>query len=193
MNINPHFIALRGINLIQSFKTQIDQIINQYETNRTLNCFSGIRPTIAAGQFPSFELETENVDTEWGTARGQRHTCSFRCLVTIMSPKIDYREEYLCSLTSAITSILKNPKYLQFPITCENAIDERGKYVLYVFDSLVSSINYSSVKEGTVGVAEFTWTAKVHERMADILFANVPEQLPSINKPLVIEVRNDSN
>jgi len=188
MNINPYFISKKAIELISSYKTQIDKVIYDFERNKSLSLFMGIRPTIPNEQFPSFEIESSSVSTEWGTARGQRHTCSFKCLVTVSCPKIEIREEYICAMASAVTSILKNPRNLQFPIYCDNPIDDRGKYSLTVYDSMVNDTAYSSAREGTIGIAEFTWVVKVHEKMADILFSTVPDQLPNIIKPIIKEV-----
>jgi len=187
MNINPHYIAIRAINLIESYKTKMDAIINTYETGKTLTCFSGIRPTIPVNQYPCFEIETQSNDTQWGTTRGQRHTVNFRCLISISCSKLDYREEYICTMASMIVSILQDPKNLQFPIECESPIN--GRYVLSVYDSMVTSVSYSSTKEGTIGVAEFTWVANVHEKIPDINFTAVPAQMPGIVSPIIKEVR----
>lgn len=186
MNFDPHLIVLRGINLLESNKICLDNVIKDKE-NKSLSCFDGIRQTLPLSAFPSFEIETQNVDSEWATQRGQRHTCSFRCMVTVYAPKIEFREEYLSSLTSAILSIFRNPKNLQFPIGDEIPIN--GEYRLFAFDSFVSTASYSSTKEGTIGISEFTWTVKVHEKIPDILFRNVHDQLPNIERPIIKTAR----
>lgn len=186
MTLNPYLIAMQGIANLEANKVILDNVIRVFET-KSLSLYNGIRPTLPVSAFPSFEIELQNVDTEWATCRGQRHTCSFRCLVTVCAPKIGVREEYLAAVTNAVLAIFKNPKYLQFPIGPEHSIN--GEYQLYAFDSFVNSASYSSVKEGTYGVAEFTWTVKVHERIPDILFRCVSDQAPNIEKPIVKEIQ----
>ena len=186
MNINPYYIAQREIDVINGYKPQIDKVIAEYETNKTLNCFHGVRPSIPISQYPCFEIETQSIDTEWGTTRGQRHTINFRCLVTISCSKIDFREEYLLRMTSAIASILQDPRHMQFQIQCTTPIG-RG-YMLSVYDSMVNSVSYAN-REGTIGVGEFTWVAKVHETIPDVNFTSVPAQIPSIVTPIVKEIR----
>lgn len=187
MNINPYYIAKRGIDLICSYKPQIDSLISQYETNRSLNCFHGIRPSIPSSQFPCFEIETTSVDTEWATTRGQRHRISFQCLVTVSCPKIDYREEYLLRMTSAVVSILQDPKHLRFPVDCET-LSMGDKCTLFVYDSMVSSVGYSS-RDGTIGVGNFVWTASVHETIPDANFGCIPSHDPGIVKPTIKEIK----
>lgn len=187
MNINPYYIAQRGVDLINSYKLQIDSVIAKYETGRTLNCFHGIRPTIPISQYPCFEIETSSVDTEWATTRGQRHNINFRCIITISCSKIDFREEYMLKITSAVVSILQDPKHLQFQIKCETPTTGKG-YLLSIYDSMVSSVSYAT-KEGTVGIGEFTWNAKVHETIPDINFSCVPGQIPGIVTPILKDIR----
>lgn len=187
MNINPYYIAQRGIDLINEYKLQIDKVINDYETGRTLNCFHGIRPSIPSSQYPCFEIETSTIDTEWGTTRGQRHNIGFKCMITVSCSKIDFREEYLLKITSAVVSILQDPKHMQFKIQCLTPTTGRG-YMLSIYDSMVNSVNYST-REGTIGVGEFTWVAKVHETIPDINFSSVPAQIPGIVTPIVKEIR----
>lgn len=187
MNINPFYISQHALDVINGYKPQIDKLISTYETNRTLNCFHGIRPSVPISQYPVFEIETSSVDTEWGTTRGQRHTLSFRCLVSISCSKIDFREEYLLAMTSAIVSILNDPRHMQFKVQCTSPIG-RG-YQLSIYDSIVGNVNYSN-RDGTIGVGEFTWVAKVHETIPDVNFSCVPAQVPSIVSPVVITVRD---
>jgi len=187
MNINPYYISQRGIDLINSYKSQIDTVISKYETGRTLNCFHGIRPTIPSSQYPCFEIETSTIDTEWATTRGQRHNISFKCLVTISCSKIDFREEYLLKVTSAIISILQDPKNLRFQINCETPMTETP-YILSIYDSMVNSVSYST-REGTIGIGDFMWNTKVHETIPDINFSCVPDQNPGIVTPIIKDIR----
>jgi hypothetical protein len=108
-------------------------------------------------------------------------------MVTVSSSKIDIREEYLLKITSAVVSILQDPKHMQFQIDCLTPTTGRG-YLLSIYVSMVNSVNYST-REGTIGIGEFTWVAKVHETIPNINFSSVPAQIPGIITPIVKVIR----
>jgi hypothetical protein len=189
MTMNPYSILKRGIDIIDSNKIEIEKVIRVFES-KGLSTFDGIRPTLPLSAFPSFEIETEGMNTTWGTTRGQRHTCSFRCLITVAAPNISERESYLNNLTSVVTGLFRNPQNLEFALSREPPSSDCHR--LTVYDSFVGDVRYSSAKEGTIGIADFTWVASVHESIPDLLFRNVPTQSPSVLSPVIREIRDDT-
>ena len=171
MRINPYAVLEYAIKLISDNERQLKALIEDFDSEGSLHLFPGIRPTIPVRLMPCFEIETDNLSTVWGTTRGQRHTLSFNCVITVMSPKIEFREEYLTSVTAAVTGMLKNPANLQFPIPCKDVMTGE-EFPLMAYDSFVDNTSYSSQKEGTVGVSRFNWVVSVHETIEDSYFDN---------------------
>jgi hypothetical protein len=167
MNFNPNIIALHGINNILKKEPFIKKVINKWEDDgKSLSCYNGLRPSIPSTHFPSFEIEVSNVQSEWATQRSQRHHATFRCMITVScSSNLDAREEYITKLASCITSIFQAPSNLRFSLWDKTLTD--SDYRIDCYDSFVSNVTYNSTRDGTIGVAEFSWVTHCDEIIND--------------------------
>lgn len=187
MEIDPNLVLDKGIETLKSNLVLINKVIEEFES-REFSIYKGIRTTLPVSAFPSLEMEIQGNDSSWYATRVQRHTMSFRCVITITAPTVEDRETYQNRLTSAVASIFKNPQNMRFAIPC---VEGQYRYEAYVYDSFVSDTSYGSTKDGQFGVSEFSWTVNIHERIPDILFNLVPGQVPNIMSPDIKEIRND--
>ncbi len=167
MNFNPNLLSKHAILLIQNKDPFFKKIISEWESDgKSITCFNGIRPTIPSTQFPSFEIEVSNVDTEWATTRSQRHHVTFRCMVTVSAASnIDVREDYITKIASSVVSVLNSPSTMRFSLYDKSITD--ADYRIDCYDSMVSSCSYNSTRDGTIGVAEFSWTCHCDEIIND--------------------------
>ena len=139
-------------------------IIDNFQNGRKLSFFKGLRPTLPSSVFPSFEIGITSASNEWFATHTQKPTFPFRCLVTVSCPKIDVGEEYITTLTTYLVGILTDPRHIQIPIIGASVWNHDGATLqAKIMDAFVPSIDYSSTKEGTVRVADFTWEVKVLE------------------------------
>ena len=154
--------------LIERNEEPINQIIHQYEPSKRLTVFEGVRKTLPVSAFPSFEIEPTSGSTEWPVTRAQRPRFTFNCMLTVVNSNEDYGVEYLATLTTVLAHIMTDPTSLQLAIEDHVKFDpSKGIVTAYMLDSLVDSITYNSIKEGTVRIAEFSWWVMVHEPYPD--------------------------
>ncbi|MCK9154625.1 MAG: hypothetical protein M0P12_00775 [Paludibacteraceae bacterium] len=186
MEIDPNIVIDRYILVMKANSVLLNSVISEFES-RELSVLKGIRVTLPVSSFPSLEIESVNSESSWYATRVQRHMQNFRCVLTVLAPSVEDRESYQNRLTSAVTSIFKNPQNLQFPIPC---VEGQYRYSAFVYDSFISSVQYSSTRDGFYGVSEWLWTVNIHEAIPDILFSCVPSQIPNILKPIIKEIGN---
>lgn len=187
MNFNPNIVSKHALDLINQKDLFIKKLINEWETDKNLTCYNGIRPTIPSTQFPSFEIEVSNVQTEWATTRSQRHHATFRCMVTVSaSSNLDKREDYITKLASAIVSIFQAPSNMRFSLWDKTLTD--SDYRIDCYDSSVSSCTYNSTRDGTMGIAEFSWVTHCDEIINDGEFYLKPGNASGLIAPFAKQV-----
>ena len=187
MYTNPSNIVKTEISLLQRNNLSINSIVRQYQSNRKLTVLEGMRNTLPADAYPSFEIEPGTGTNQWATTRAQRPRYDFTCTLTVKVDNPNYGVEYITTLATSICEIMTSPENLQLRILNETHWDSEGGLVdTYMLDSLVENLNYSSLKEGSVRTAEFSWFVLVHEPYPESKWRIGDGNLPSILRPRII-------
>lgn len=187
MYTNPHNIILTMVHLLEQYAPVINKIVRVYEGSKSLNVFEGMRLTLPMAAYPSFEVEPQNASNEWATTRAQRPRHNFRCTLTVKASKEEFGVEYITTLATVISQIMCSPENLQLKIVNETKWDAYGGlWDTYMLNSFVEDITYSSVKEGTMRAAEFSWFVQIHEPFPNSKFKVGDPGLPVIIRPQVI-------
>lgn len=188
MNFNPNVVSKHAISLLKKNDPFFNNIISVFETGKSLTCFNGVRPSIPSSHFPTFEIEVGGVQSEWATTRSQRHHATFRCMVTVsVSSDIDFREEYITKLASAIVSVFQAPSNMRFSLWDKSLTG--ADYRIDSYDSMVSNVTYNSTRDGTIGVSEFNWTVHCDEIINDGEFYINPNMTSGMTAPFNKVVR----
>lgn len=189
MYTNPANIIKSMINILDRNQVQINRVVREWEDNRKLNVFEGMRKTLPVDAFPSFEIEPTNASNSWGTTRTQRPRYNFQCTLTIKCSNEEFGVDYLASLATVIVEIMTDPTILQFRVVNETRWTPFGGLCdTRVLDSLVEDVTYSAAKDGSFRVAEFSWFALIHEPFPDSKFKHGDPRNPVVIRPKVIEV-----
>jgi hypothetical protein len=168
---------------------QIQQVIRAYDPDSSLSVFEGMRKTLPADCFPSFEIEPGDGSTEWATTRSQRPRYTFMCTLTVMNDNEDYGVEYIASIATILAELLTDPQNLQMRILNESKWDPNGGLVdTHILDSFAESVSYSASKDGTIRTAEFSYWAMVHEPFPESKWAIGDMSMPTIIRPKLVEV-----
>ena len=190
MYTNPTNIMRAMTGLLELNMDTIECIIQKYEDQKTLHMFEGLRDTLPVSSFPSMEVEPTSTSNEWATLRSQRPKHSFNCTLTFKVSKIELGVEYVTTVTNTIVEILTSPENLQLKVPNEQKWEPNmGLVDTYIMDSFIDSVTWKSNKEGSIRVAEFEWTATIHEPFPDSKFnaaKNVNGELehPTLMRPI---------
>ena len=188
MNFNPNVVSKHAISLIGKNDPFLKNLILPFESNKSLTCYNGMRPSIPSSHFPTFEIEVAGVQHEWATTRGQRHHATYRCMVTVsVGSDIDVREDYITKLASAIVSIFQAPSNMRFSLPDKTLTG--ADYRIDAYDSMISNVTYNSTRDGTIGVAEWTWTVHCDEIINDGEFYINPNTTSGMTAPFNKVVR----
>ena len=184
MYTNPSNIIKTLIAMLERNAVQINRCIQEYQPSRQLCVFEGMRNTLPADAYPSFEIEPTNGANEWMTTRAQRPRFSFRCTLTVLNDNERYGVEYIATVATMLSELMTSPQNLQLRVLNETKwTPEGGLYDTYILDSLVEDVAYGAVHEGAVRMAEFTWFATIHEPYPDSLFRTGLVMAPVILRP----------
>ena len=186
---NPSNLIKTLMNLLNENHEQIQQIFTEYDEDSTLTVFEGMRKTLPASSFPSFEIEPQDASPEWATTRSQRPRYNFQCTLTVMNDNEDLGVEYIAAIACRIGEIMTDPQNLQMRVLLESKWDLNGGLLdTYILDSLVDSLSYGASKDGTIRTAEFSWWVMIHEPYPNIKFDNRDLSVPTIIRPQLVEV-----
>ena len=187
MYTNESNIINTVIALLERNSLQLNTLVQAYQPSRNLCVYKGMRNVLPVDAFPSLELEPTNAANQWATTRAQRPRYNINCTLTTRTDKEKLHVEYICTLTTAIVSIMTSPENLQLTILNETRWDPNGGLVSNVItDSLVEDVTYNAVHEGTIRTAEFSWFALVHEPYPDFKFQMGESDQPTILAPIVV-------
>lgn len=166
MQINPVNIINTLKQILALNNNVIQTFIDTYQTNRILNVYTGIQPSIPNTNFPALEIEPTDSDMEWASTETQLNTYNFNMQLTICSnAKSSLNLEYICGLTKIITSILNNPANMTYHINYEktwNAQTQTLEQASIQFAS-ATGVSYNSNSEGSIRVASWTYNCQVRE------------------------------
>ena len=158
-----------------------------YEGKRSLTALEGMRQTLPARAYPSFEIEPGSGANRWATTRAQRPRFSFTCTLTVSNSREKLGVEYITTLATVLTEIMCSPNNLQMRVLNETKWDPNsGLQDTYILDSLVEDVSYSASRDGTMRVAEFSWFAEIHEPFPEAKWKVGSSTTPSVIRPIVV-------
>lgn len=187
MYTNPSNIIKTIAALLEQNAENLNKVIRVYNDSWSLCVFEGMRNTLPADVYPSLEIEPTSGSNEWMTTRAQRPRYEFQCTLTVKNDNEDYGVEFICTVATSIVEIMTSPENLQLRILHETKWDPNGGLSdTYMLDSLVDSVTYNAVHEGTMRTAEFSWWVSVHEPYPESKFHQGLSTTPTVIRPLVI-------
>jgi len=188
MYTNPSNIIKTLVSLLERNSQQINRVIRAYQSKQSLAVFEGMRSTLPADVYPSFEVEPGPAANRWATTRAQRPRFTFVCTLTVLNENEKFSVEYIATVATAIASVMTSPENLQLPILNETKWNPGGGLTqTYMLDSLVDDVSYGATRAGTIRTAEFSWFVEVHEPYSDAKWRVGGFETPSILKPIVIQ------
>lgn len=189
MYTNPSNIIKTLVQMLNDNRDCIEYVIHDYEPERTLTIFEGMRKTLPRDAFPSFEIEPTSGSNNWATTRAQRPRYNFNCTLTVVNDNEKYGVEYISSIVTVLVQLITDPTNLQMQVLNESRWDPNGGLVdTYITDSLVEDVTYNASKDGTIRTAEFSWFALIHEPYPQSKWDNGDTSMPTIILPEIIEV-----
>ena len=163
-------------------------MVRVYRDERQLNVFQGMRKVLPADAYPSLEIEPNTSSNRWATTRAQRPRFEFNCTMTARCDNEKFAVEYICTLATTVVEIMCSPENLQLPVIGEARWDPNGGLVdTIIMDSLVESVTYNAVKEGTIRTAEFSWFAEIHEPFPESKWKVNDATMPTVIRPGIVE------
>lgn len=188
MYTNPHNIILSVINLLETHEQQINRVVREFQGKRRLTVLEGMRQTLPALAYPSFEIEPGPAANQWATTRAQRPRFDFTCTLTVSNSKEKYGVEYVTTLATVLTEVMCSPENLQMLVINETKWEPNSGLVnTYILDSLVENVTYNASRDGTVRTAEFSWFALIHETFPETKWRIGLSNTPAVLRPLVLE------
>jgi hypothetical protein len=175
--------------MLKEHKPSIDQVIMKYEGQKSLTLLEGVRKSVGASMFPSFEVEPQSSKPSWAATRLQRTDFYFYCLLTTCTTNEELHANYSATLATAVIELMSNPSHLQFDIPGESKVWLNNEVEQSrVMDSFVENISYKSMKAGTMRVAEFTWRVTVNEPFTtDFFDKSMPPNEPlEVQAPVIV-------
>jgi len=177
------------MDLLDRNETYINNVVRQYQGSRSLTVLEGMRQSLPARAYPSFEIEPGPAANRWATTRSQRPRYTFTCTLTVSNSKEKYGVEYVTTLATILGEIMTSPENLQLLVLNESRWDANmGLVDTYILDSLVEDISFNASRDGTMRVAEFSWFAEIHEPFPESKWQLGDSNSPTIVRPIEIEV-----
>lgn len=170
------------IALIERNRQKIDLVIAEYEPDRQLNVFKGMRKTLPRSAYPSFEIEPVDGSTSWNTVETQKPEYSVECILTTTTDNQDMSVEYHGTVTRILLEIMNSPQNMLLKIPNEqNYLPNSGYCETRISNAIVSSVSYNATKDGTFRVARWTWTC-------DIMEGKLPSAMNNAMNEVVTEI-----
>lgn len=187
MYTNPSNVIKTLAALLDQNAENLNNRVRVYQPTHNLCVFEGMRNTLPVDAYPSLEIEPTSGANEWMTTRAQRPRYEFQCTLTVINQEEKFGVEFIGSIATGIIEIMTSPENLQMRILHETKWDPNGGLSdSYMLDSLVDSVTYNAVHEGTVRTAEFNWWVSVHEPFPESKFSQGLSTTPTVIRPLVI-------
>lgn len=167
MYISPINI-IKGLHkIIDVNMTHIDRVIKYYRTTDSLHVFDGLRKTLPLSAYPSLEFDPVSATTEWTHTSAQTGEYSIDCYLTVKNSNEELSAEYISEVTRIITKIFNYPDNMCFCIPNEyyetDEPDKPYKYPIWIQFGNIGSVNYRNTIDGSLTVAQFTWSGRVLE------------------------------
>lgn len=166
MYISPINI-IKGLRLIlEANKEQIDRVIKYYRQNDELHIFDGLRKTLPLSAYPSLQFDATSASVEWTTTSAQTGEYTIECYLTVKNSNEELATQYISEVVRVIVKILNYPDNMSFPIPNQfypNQENPEQPIPIHIQFGNIQSINYRSTIDGSITVAQFTWSGRVLE------------------------------
>ena len=145
----------------------INRVIKYYRTTDELHVFDGLRKTLPMSAYPSLELDAASSTIEWTHTSAQTGEYAIDCYLTMVNSNEEIAVEYVSEVTRSILKILNYPDNMCFRIPNEyyqsDDPSNPKKYPIWIQFGNVSNTTYRSTIDGSLTVAQFTWSGRVLE------------------------------
>ena len=166
MYISPINI-IKGLHgILDANKNKIDRVIKYYRTTDELHIFDGLRKTLPLSAYPSLELQPASASIQWTHTSAQTGEYSIQCYLTVRNSNEELAAEYVSQVTRVILEILNYPDNMSFQIPNEyypNENDPENPIPIHIQFGNIPSVTYRSTIDGSITVAQFTWSGRVLE------------------------------
>lgn len=166
MYISPINI-LKGLhNVLEANRGQIDRVIKYYRSSDSLHIFDGLRKTLPLSAYPSLQLQPTSASVQWSHTSAQTGEYTVQCYLTVKNSNEEYNVQYISEVARVILYVLNYPDNMSFPIPNEfypNKEDPEHPFPIYVNFGNVQNVTYKNTVDGSITVAQFTWTGRVLE------------------------------
>ena len=166
----------------------IQSTINAYESGKHLTIFRGNRSSIPKSSFPSLQLQPSSGSMQWNSTDTQLVEYSVDFTLTISTQLVDISAEYIGMLSREIVQIFNMPYNMHFILPNQVGFNPTVQQYcpLTVQFGSISSVVYNANREGTLRLAQWSWTGGViesypreywqYKRLKDLGFT--PRQIP---------------
>lgn len=166
MYISPINI-IKGLHgVLEANKNKIDRVIKYYRTTDQLHIFDGLRKTLPLSAYPSLQLQPASASVQWTHTSAQTGQYSIDCYLTLRNSNEEYAAQYVSEVTRVILEILNYPDNMSFIIPNEYYPNEENPdqpFPIHIQFGNVPSVTYRSTIDGSITVAQFTWSGRVLE------------------------------
>lgn len=166
MYISPINI-IKGLHgVLEANKNKIDRVIKYYRTTDQLHIFDGLRKTLPLSAYPSLQLQPASASVQWTHTSAQTGQYSIDCYLTLRNSNEEYATQYVSEVTRVILEILNYPDNMSFIIPNEYYPNEENPdkpFPIHIQFGNVQSVTYRSTIDGSITVAQFTWSGRVLE------------------------------
>ena len=166
MYISPINI-IKGLHLILDVnKEKIDRVIKYYRNSDELHIFDGLRKTLPLSAYPSLQLDASSATIQWTHTSAQTGEYSIDCYLTVRNSNEQLATQYVSEVTRVILEILNYPDNMSFPIPNEYYPNEQNPdepHPSHILFGNIQSVTYRSTIDGSITVAQFTWSGRVLE------------------------------
>lgn len=166
MYISPINI-IKGLHLIlDANKDKINRVIKYYRNSDELHVFDGLRKTLPLSAYPSLQLDASSASIQWTHTSAQTGEYTIDCYLTVRNSNEQLATEYVSEVTRVILQILNYPDNMSFPIPNQyypNENDPEHPFPIHIQFGNVQNVTYRSTIDGSITVAQFTWSGRVLE------------------------------
>jgi hypothetical protein len=186
MYTNPSNLIDTIIALLERNADSINQCVREWQPDRQLCVLKGMRPTIPIDAYPSLEIEPTSGSNQWATTRAQRPRYNLQFTLTTRTDNIEKHVEYITAIATRLVEILTSPDNLQLQVLNETKWNfNSGLVDTFILDSLVESVTYNALFEGTIRTCEFDWFALIHETYPESKWRVSLPNTPTVLRPKV--------
>ena len=167
MYISP-INVIKGLHgIIDANIDNINRVIHYYRKSDELHVFDGLRKTLPLSAYPSLEFDPVSASTEWTHTSAQTGEYRIDCYLTVRNSNEEYAAEYVSEVARILLKIFNYPDNMCFQVPNEyyqsDDPSNPKKYPVWLQFGNVADVNYRNTIDGSVTVAQFTWSGRILE------------------------------